>query len=205
MPNPFEKRRVTQAEREEILRKARQEWDAIGEHQVIFGNRTDEDHLRAVDATLEVIGTEYVEPAPQTALEKQEFENRIVWEYHLSRLRIPIPGSELTGIKAIDEMVKANNDREMAKFLQPARDAESALSKMIEETVARVLRKASGESSLPSSGLRTRPVASREGIMPIVKAAAEFSENTDLTRFLNAFSEDNQSAMRQIVRELEAA
>lgn len=205
MPSPFEKRKVTKEEREEILRKARQEWDAVGEHQVIFGNRTDEDYLRAVDAGLEVIGTEYVEPAAQTALEKQEFENRIVWEDHLSRLRIPIPGSELCGIPAIDKLTKEDNDRELEKFLRPARDAETSLRKMVEEVVTRALRKAGGESSLPSSGLRIRPVPSREGIMPIVKAAAEFSENSDLTRFLTAFAENNEPAMRQIVRELEAA
>ena len=126
MPNPFEKRRVTQAEREEILRKARQEWDAVGEHQIIFGNRTDQDYLQAVDAGLEVIGGEYREPEPQNAFEKQEFEDRIVYEDHLERLRIPIPGKELTGIPAIDRLTKENNDREMAKFLQPANDAQTA-------------------------------------------------------------------------------
>lgn len=203
--NPFAKRKVTAEERKAILAEARKTWDSIGEHQVIFGNRTDEDYLSAIDAGLEVTGGEFVEPAPQTAFEKQEFESRIVWEDHLSRLRIPIPGKELTGIAAIDKAWKETQDAEMQKFLAPARNAETSLQKMVEDVVARVLRKASGESSLPSSGLRIRPTPERQGLVPMLEKAREFSENSDAFQFLSAYVSGDEAGMRKLVRELEAA
>lgn len=210
--NPFQKKKVSQQEYDEIVRKAREDYNYITDENGVrrmnmhnFLIAPSEEHFVAAATANYEVEARFVEPEPMTKAEQDEFEDRIVYEDHLERLRIPIPGKQLTGVAAIDKAWKEKEDEEMRKFLAPARDAEDSLRKLIEETVSRALRKASGESSLPSSGLRIRPVPSREGIMPIVKAAAEFSENSDLTRFLTAFAENNEPAMRQIVRELEAA
>lgn len=201
--NPFAKRKVTAEERKAILAEARKTWDSL-EHQHIFGMTGDE-FVRSQDEMLDVVGTEYREPEPLTRAQEAELETRIRTEDFLERSRIGVPGKNLTGIAAIDKAWQEKEDEEMRKFLAPARDAESALSKMVQDVVRRTLRKASGDSSLPSSGIRIRPVAERQGLMPMLRAAAQEDPDSDATKFLAAYVGGDEQAQRRIARELAAA
>jgi hypothetical protein len=106
-----------------------------------------------------------------------------------------------TGCRAIDDAWAAHEKAELEKFLKPGRDQEASLNKIIEQAVARVLAK-SGGSSLPSSGIKVRPIPERQALMPLLSNAVDENSDTDAAKFLRAFVSGDNEGMRAVVRSL---
>jgi hypothetical protein len=111
-----------------------------------------------------------------------------------------------TGIKAIDDAWEAKEKREMDEFLAPARQAESALESMISKAIAKavyeMVAKASRGASVERVTIMPKPIAGREGIMPMVSAAVEEDPHSECARFLSAFASGDEPGMRSVVREI---
>jgi hypothetical protein len=199
MPKPFEKKRVTQVEREAIVAKARRDWDSNPHSHLLA--RSDIEYLEAIENGLVVTDSEYVSPQPMDSVQKSEFEHSLRTAVHLDRMYGDRMYNDGTAVNVLDKAWQEKRDRELAEFLAPARRAESALDKMIEEAVNMALRKVSGnvESRIT---VAVQAVPERQAITPLLRAAVDEDPNSDCARFLAAFASADEPAMRAICREL---
>lgn len=198
---PFLKKKVrTQAEKDVLLKEALAEWHKLGEFQFLVAS-SDREYVEKIADTIEVEEAAFVPSAPLSPERSEELSAEIATEGLLSR--VFGNRAEREEIPTWYQQIHAAEQRaDMEKLLGPTRRGLESLDEMVRKSIDRVLQK-SGGLSLPSSGLFPRPVASREGLRPLLKAADEFCENTDLSKFLTAFAENNEPAMRSIIREME--
>jgi hypothetical protein len=208
MPNPFAKKRVTQAERTAILAEARKAWDNNAFNFLVA--RGDIVYLQSIDDGLEVTDAQFVPPAPLSAAESAEFSRQI----HSDGLFSQVFGNRAEKDEIPEWYRKTheeNQRREREELLGPARRAENSLSAMIEkaveEAVAEALRRSARSSNRESirEALSVRPAPEREALAPMARMAVEEDSTSDVARFLAAYVAGDEQAQRRIVREMVSA
>jgi|HubBroStandDraft_4_1064222.scaffolds.fasta_scaffold412312_1 hypothetical protein len=198
--NPFVRKVKTQAEKDELLRLAREEFDKAGAFSFLVAP-TWEEYVAGIEASIEVEQPAFEAPASLSAVERADFERRLTQSTVMDLVFGDRIADNSTGCRAIDDAWAAHEKAELEKFLKPGRDQEASLNKIIEQAVARVLAK-SGGSSLPSSGIKVRPIPERQALMPLLSNAVDENSDTDAAKFLRAFVSGDNEGMRAVVRSL---
>ncbi|MGB7283312.1 MAG: hypothetical protein WBE13_13700 [Candidatus Acidiferrum sp.] len=195
--DPFIKRKVkTMAERDALLKQALDEWHKIGTFQFLVAS-SDQEYVEKVSACIEVEQPAIEAPRSLTSTEITKQQTDLVHLQIFGNRRTD--GSNLPPVlqKVADEQEAA----ELAILLAPARHAEKSLDKLIEGALMRVMRKSGGD--LPTSGLRIRQAGERPALM--LRAAVEEDPGSDVARYLSAYVAGDETGMRKLIRELEAA
>lgn len=188
--NPFEKKVRTQTEKDELLRQARAEWDRLGELQMQdMVARSEAEFLGKLSDSIIVEKEPFVAPRELTAAEKAAMDGRLMF----SQIYGDRADSSDTGIPALDDLAKANQEEAFRKLLGPAQRAESALEGLIRSVVVKVVEN-------PSSARRHRNVLSLEE--RLLAWAGE--SRSDVVRFLRARVAGDLTTQRQIARALAA-
>ena len=192
--NPLIKKVRTQGEKDELLRLARAEWDAIPDQFKHLVAASDEEFLGKLSESIIVESPAFVPPREATAAEKAELTGSLL---HLE-LYGDRASHDITGVPAIDDAWKAKEDADLQKLLGPAKRQQSALDALINKAVEDVLAK---RGSVPSEHDR-----SRFAIMPALAArASEEAPGSDVAKFLAAYIAKDEPGMRAVVRQLVAA
>jgi hypothetical protein len=198
--NSFIKKVKTQSEKDELLRHARVEWQEAGQMSFLIAP-TEEDFLSAVADGIEVEGSQsqFVPPEPLSPERSGEFGREIEVEAMLER--VFGPKEEIPGWYA---KTHAEDQRQLRdEFLASARRAESAIDALVEKAIKRVFQKVDGNlESSTRVPLGVRPIPECQGIMPLVRAAAEYNPSSDAARFLTAYVAGDEAGMRRVVREI---
>ena len=182
---PLFRKVKSQAEKDELLRQARAEWDAIpGELKHLVAS-SDEDYIAKVADSIEVEPVKFVAPREASAAELAKQNGELLFE-QMYGPRI----DHGTGIAALDELSKANQDAELRKLLGPADRGETWLEEMVRKAINKV-------QSVP------RRESEREGIHPAMSAMGR--DDSPVGRFVKAWIDRDTAAMREIVRERELA
>ena len=181
--NPLMKTVRTQAEKDELLRLARAEWDAIpGEFKHLVAS-SDEEYIAKVADSIIVEKTPFTPARELTAAELAKQNGKLLFE-QMYGPRI----DHGTGIAALDELSKANQDAELRKLLGPADRAETWL----EEMVRKAINKAQS--------------APRRSVLSLEERMLSWSQgDSDAVRFLRARVAGDLATQRQIARSLAAA
>jgi hypothetical protein len=200
--DPFVKKVKTYAERDELLKQAREDWNRLGAMSFLVATN-EEEYLEKVASRIQVDEAGFVPPAPLSTSEQADFERRLTQSTTFDRIfaNRRTDAGELPPL--LQKMADEEKAAELEQFLAPGRRANQAIDDMIQNAIERAVAKTGGRS-LPSSGIFPKPVSERAGLLPVLKAAAEFSENSDLINFLTAWATGDQAAMRKIARELAA-
>lgn len=192
--NPFFKKVRTQAEKDELLRQARIEYESIPPQFAHLVAASDEDYMAKVADTIEVEVPVYVQPRPLTAAEEAELNGRLVCEQ--MRYNVDLYGNIPDG--PLKDFARAQDEAELQKFLAPTRRAESFL----ESLVRQAFEKVAGNQSVPRRESDREPLA----IIPkVAQLAAEQDSNSDVAKFLAAYIAKDEPRMRRVARELASA
>lgn len=202
--DPLFKRKVrTQAEKTELLRQAREDWNKLGAFQFLVA-ANDQEYLEKVSESIQVEEENFVAPAPLSGAAEADFSRRLAQDSIVDRV-FANRRTDVNDLPPVLQKIADEQDSaDLEELLAPARRQQRELDSMIEKALLRAMQKTSG-GSLPASGIVPRPVPERAGILPILKSAVEFSENADLVKFLTAYAQGDEAAMRAVARELVAA
>jgi hypothetical protein len=184
----------TEAEKRELLKQAKAEWDAIDPAISHLVAASEEHYLARIADGIEIERQPFVPASPPTAQEEAALNGRLTMlRLYGDRASDPYDGLP----DALREMAKANDEAEFQKLLVgPGKRAESQLESMIRNAI----EKAMSNRNVP----RGESDRTGIGIMPRLAAATE-DDTSAAARFIRAYVDNDEQTMRGIARELVAA
>jgi hypothetical protein len=187
---------VTLEERDQLVKAARDAFNAVPSTLQHLIADTDTDFIDLVESAIELEQPAVITPpASMTPAEKtaQDADLR-------AREWFPEAFEKENLPPAFRKLAEEEERAIREEFLRPARAARNTLAGMVEDAVREAVAKLAKSASAP------RPETDRPGIVPRMAAvAAQEDPNSPLTRFLTSYVRGDEAGMRQVARQLATA
>ena len=179
--DPFRKVVKSQKEKDELLRLARAEWEAIPGELKHLVAANDEEYLGKLSDSIIVERAPFTPPRPLTSEELARQNGELM---HL-QLYGDRASDRYDGLPdALREVVKAQDDEALAKLTAPAKRGETLLEQLVREAIAKV---------------QSGPSREKRGVPSLEERLLIWSEgDSDAIRFLRARIAGDLAAQRKI-------